>query len=712
MLQENKCGIFRSTVKMLIHGRLIVTKNGLMLDEVKSLLQKSLRRREETLAFKAAKELIGEDKTQLKWQSIVTFMFEDHCLNNVVVFEKLFELYRRKDMLGSIELISRCYTCRHSACLQVTAIDHDNRNYEAFWDETLSVGSGLEGLVTEVDGGINFSLLLANVANRWREGDFDALVSLFGLINMAAKCEKRKLTKAGETILLDKGVKSPTLYHLVLSFLYQRTVDLYMKRLIEMCFRFSLIPDTRQGLIMFTVLSHLKYKDTVLNHPVTDTTVHKVDWRQIRKLDVMPDWAVDKHTYRGKFGKSSRNIFLKKFKHMELTEALLTEFHGERKKADLRTFFDVGCICKNDILSENPIWEKVQKMYLKQKPSLQKCSKMTKLYYDDLRKRNCIVMVQQRTGEGEKYQTEVRKRKNSPEKESAQTIKKRKVIEKMEAVPCDSSLHTALIASKPPDFKSEETRKLQPEGPLLQLPTGSGKVYTILDRKTKKVWKGPYKAKARQNLCVFYHKAMKEVFRDRHTMELEVKGQYVIFPLLKSKEAELSVTHRAFYDCISKRNIPEGEGRFVERDSLGLVQLHKLAAEDIGNLPISLWLHFAWRYILNIGDSGMYNAIATKDLVSVYGIDMEERRKQVKENNVMNMLFGKLPRKQILKEIERSLLTHVEEFHSELSKNIDFRTLQNLYKEFCLEDESEKCEKRLTSLIKAFENMCKSECGV
>ena len=44
---------------MLIHGKLHLTANGLNLDEVRSLLQKSLRRKETQLILKSCKELLG-----------------------------------------------------------------------------------------------------------------------------------------------------------------------------------------------------------------------------------------------------------------------------------------------------------------------------------------------------------------------------------------------------------------------------------------------------------------------------------------------------------------------------------------------------------------------------------------------------------------------------------------------------------------------------
>ena len=117
-----------------------------MLDEVRSLLQKALRRRQTDLAFRATKELIGPNKDQLPWKSIVTFMFEDHCLNHVDVFNKLYRLYERKNKHACIALIARCYTCRYAACLQVVALDNiDSLHVQ----EDLPLNPSLVGLVTK-----------------------------------------------------------------------------------------------------------------------------------------------------------------------------------------------------------------------------------------------------------------------------------------------------------------------------------------------------------------------------------------------------------------------------------------------------------------------------------------------------------------------------------------------------------------------------------
>ena len=713
---------------MLIHGRLLVTEHGFMLDELKSLLQKSLRRKDNDLVRKAAKELTSGKRDQVQWKGIVTFLFEDHCLNHVTVLEKLLGLYRAGNKRGCIEILSRCYTCRYSACHQVVAISDEYRQYEKFWDCKRPVNPIFTGLVAKQTSGMNIERLLTLTVEFWKMNDTTVLTSLFGLVNMAAKVEKRVLTAAGIEKLMGKGIKKPTLYQLVVSLLYRYAeTDGYMKSLLMVCFRFMIIPDVPDGLILFSTLAQKMYKATILEKPKPDIELKADFWKDVGVLDAMPDWAVDKHTYRGKFGKSSAELFQRKYKNFSFSTSQLEEFHGERPKVGIPHFFDVGCICNKDILPENPIWEKTKEMYLKQKSTMQKSSKMTTLYYNQLHeKKSVIFLPKDESNGGVKLEANdvmsrgvllsgkgKRKRDHDisiPEKMTGKS-KKQKLLTDFRLD--DKKIRPVATASTSRDVDPQlHQAERKPYGPLLQLPTGSGKVYTILDDKSQKVWKGPYRTKEKAMLCKFYHIAMKDIFGDKHTLAYEEEGQYIIFPLLKSKPGKLKVTNRAFYDCIAKKKVSEDEGRFVERDSLGLVQLHKLPAGRIRTVPVSVWAHFTFRYLLNVGDTGLYNAIATEDLVQIYGIDMEENRKQVKGNDIINMMFGKLPRSEVVQEIKQAVCERVEDLLKLIDKEFDYEKLSKLYVDHGLTDGTVVVKKRLRSFKDALEKHCQTELGV
>ena len=43
-----------------------------------------------------------------------------------------------------------------------------------------------------------------------------------------------------------------------------------------------------------------------------DMKLGQIKWQKVGKLTSMPDWAVDKHTFRGKYGKGTKHLVKKK----------------------------------------------------------------------------------------------------------------------------------------------------------------------------------------------------------------------------------------------------------------------------------------------------------------------------------------------------------------------------------------------------------------
>ncbi len=134
---------------------------------------------------------------------------------------------------------------------------------------------------------------------------------------------------------------------------------------------------------------------------------------------------------------------------------------------------------------------------------------------------------------------------------------------------------------------------------------------------------------------------MKDVLGDPHTLKLEQKGPYLIFPLLKGSDVtEIKVTKQDFRDVISKTEVKDGE--FVLRESLGVIQLHRVGVENLKKLPASFWAHYIWRFALNVGDSGLYNSITDHQMSFLYGIDMEEYRGSLKDHTLIGLVDEKL----------------------------------------------------------------------
>ena len=384
-----------------------------------------------------------------------------------------------------------------------------------------------------------------------------------------------------------------------------------------------------------------------------------------------------------------------------MTDDQFDEFHGERPKAGIKHFFDEGCICENLMVTENPYWERTKEIYYSKPPKLQKTARMTEVYYRQLKKnypdvflkssslkkktvddagksseRNsespvskdfpifrkastqarlqmATVKTQKRKHEGEttvpsKIKKTMSHRSDSNPKISHDTAVSADVDEE-----CETSSSRDENQSKAPVANSFETLGLK--GPLLQLPTGSAKLHTCLNLADMKVWKGPYR-EHKLGMVMFFHNTLKEILGDKHTLELECKDNYIIFPLIQANTGQIQIIKKTYYDCILKKQVVDGQ--FVERQALGLVQLHRVAPERIKDIPMSFWAHFAYRYALNIGDSGLYNAITDANLSFLYGIDMEENRRQVVGQGLMNLMFVKLPLKRICDEIQKSIKTN------------------------------------------------------
>ena len=81
---------------MFIYGKHITTASGANLDEIKSLLQKALRRKEAGYVRQAFQELTNA-RDLLNWKSLLTFLFEDHCLVDLKSLEQLYRAYQKRD---------------------------------------------------------------------------------------------------------------------------------------------------------------------------------------------------------------------------------------------------------------------------------------------------------------------------------------------------------------------------------------------------------------------------------------------------------------------------------------------------------------------------------------------------------------------------------------------------------------------------------------
>ena len=387
-------------------------------------------------------------------------------------------------------------------------------------------------------------------------------------------------------------------------------------------------------LILFAPVTRRMFNDKV--RQVTCDFSRAVEWENVAPLTFMPAWAADKHTYRGKYGCDTSNVLKEDLLPTRMTEEQFHEFHGPRQKRDLESFFSEGVMCAKQSLEVNPYWEHTKQIYRRQPSAKQQKTKaMTQKYYAELKASHPHIFL---------HPTAVLKRKT------------------------DGDLPEGLPSPK--RFR----------GPLLQQPTGAGKVYTCADLSAHKVIKGPYRKQTALNKCLFFNRAMHEAIGDPHTQALELEaGSYVSFPLLQGKGASMQLLQKDFKDPIAKEMV-EGVD-FLERKSLGIVQLHRLTREQFCKLPVSIWAHFIFRYALNIGDSGLYNAITDTNLSFLYGIDMEEYRGPIavdKRSKLIAVMFTKAPAKLLSEAILALAKVEKLQLLELISKPIDYAHMGSL----------------------------------
>jgi len=611
---------------MLMHGRVTLTANSFMLDECRSLFQKSLRRKDASLVCAVTKELMIND--QLPWKTLLTCLFEDHCLSNHVLLDQFLSELKQDNKTGCVEILFNAYTSRIAACLPVIALDPQYRPNACQWSATAVVSSDLAGLVFERNGSINFDILLYHIVEFWKKNEQgDSLIGFFKLATIVVDHEERTITYKGRAFLLRSLTTGETINVglLVISALYRATSEADMKRYLNLMFDFAALPDANVRLILFSIYAQLAWGGEAkqLKHPLV---LGQMRIAAATPLNDMPKWAVDKHTYRGRCGKSTRSFVADKISDMAADR--FETFHGSRPKVGIEHFFAEGCKCEKPALKNNPLWARTQQIYLEQERRLQKTLAMTEVYYQRL---------QAELPAGVFHAPISHKRAVA---DGSSMSKKRRG----DSVEVDEVSSPKLFKQDPTEFDKvlplsiplEELEAL----PLLQVPTGRCKVYVRLHVESGTVYKGPYKLST-LNRVVFLHRVLSDVLSDPHVLALTRRGLFATFPLVKSENSTVEVSSKSFRDAITGSNIKDQ--KFIERDALGLIQLHKLSSEQLAKVPHTVWLHFLYRFLLNVGDSGLYNALTDQSMTFFYGIDLEENRGKIKGIDVLNLMFVKLP---------------------------------------------------------------------
>jgi hypothetical protein len=555
-------------------------------------------------------------------------------------------------------LLSKCRTSRVAACLPVIAMDKEYTQLLTFEEE-----QDTSVLVYESDKCINVNRVISYLRTAWKQRDYKRIIALMKLVTASHDLENRKLTKQGKDIIRETSKLESKFQEgigqLVLALLYNDTCHSELSSFLHTCLHISLrVPKAPLRLILFSVVSHMIFFDNIITQ---DDVSCPVDWNSVGKIQQMPMWATDKHTYRGKFGKSTKTQVMKN--NSSMSEDMLNEFHGPRPKCDLIHFFTEGVKEVSPMLEENPYWEKTKSIYLSFPQKKQKTLFMTKDYVSFLQKKMPDLF-----------------HNSAPEKKQTTLTSYLPSQPDTENRKCKCQDNTEIVNKKKCDIVPCKPTSQSLNLPLLQVPCGSHKSYTRIDIANNIVLKGPMEQSQVRRISATYT-VMRTVFEDIHTVPLIETEHYLVFPLLKGKNACLSVEQKTIKDCKQGGRLVKTD--FMDRASLGLSQLHTLTEKEIYSMPLSLWMHFMFRFILKVGDSGLYNALTDVERTFVFGIDLDERRSSILPQHILDIAFTKRPRKVLCEIIGKKLKQHKFELIENLH-NVDLESTKMSHLLTCL----------------------------
>ena len=308
------------------HKNIKFTLNNLMLDEVQSLLKKSIQRKDAKYVLSCINEL-STDNIQLPSSLLVDCLFGDHCLCDAKTLANLYFHIENKEKKQFIELLLKTNACNISWCLPVISLEHKYH----IWGNRSTAHQSYENLVEEKEGFLRFDVIMTEFVNAWNSRDEYRLIAYANLLHVIQERELRIVKQRGIE-LMKKIVNyrcKPKIVMLTLALLYgNRENDGNTKDYMKTCFLFSCMTGVNLSLILFFVIAFRMYGTNTNESP----TAPSVDWDSRETLNKMPGWAVDISTYRGLSGKATVKHLDANQKQM-LGDEGLREFHGARPRS-------------------------------------------------------------------------------------------------------------------------------------------------------------------------------------------------------------------------------------------------------------------------------------------------------------------------------------------------------------------------------------------
>lgn len=345
--------------------------NGYNLDEIKSCLQKSLRRKEVELAIWCAIEWGLNEKGQkrnITPDKFITLLGEDHCFapnDFVLKIAKLMESKSKFNAKWATKLLLTVKSCRMS-CL-----------FPAYYMDKNGVGVAK----TETD----FEDLKAAVIAGYKEGgkawEDAAFRALCYITQKGFSCNGKGKGK--------HGWYTHYLTNLITAICEVET-DSIKKSVLKAWRYMAEVPGSTQSLIWMAIIVRRMFPELIEKSVNEDKDFRK---RLIAAVIAphennrdLPEWCFDKHTDRGCLGTDTMKTFRKNQElglfnsNKVFTEEFIQRHHGSRPKVNVNDFMETGIVEADGVTD---MWIEEAKRYYKNNPSPKKVMMADATYYTE-----------------------------------------------------------------------------------------------------------------------------------------------------------------------------------------------------------------------------------------------------------------------------------------------------------------------------------------
>nr|DBA11757.1 TPA_asm: ORF56 [Malaco herpesvirus 1] len=616
--------LLNTSTTMLNHGRVILTEGGYMLDEVKSLLQKALRRGERGHALWAVREL----STSVKHHYFITYLLEDHCYASNEELEKFIALNNTKSLVWSIDLTEQLLLvkrCRTAAMMPLVGLKH-MKTFEA-QEGNVWVGANHEEVDFNsffIDPLCDWNFIFKRVKQAWEDGAADTLLGALSTLLMITENSKITISKLAEAIVdryhghvCDKPLKKYTVIRFILCLLCKWSIVPGLRRSLFFLYKLSLSSGYGESVGHDRLLLANAFCRRIDTSMLKDTVPAAISGED-KPIDI-PSYAIDKHTHRGRTGKPvpDRDVCDKRYCALE--------------KKSFNDFWRDGLI-QTELRCVNLLVDDCYSMYMTE--SNDRCRKtavILKKAYNQSRHASKTVDDKPKPVAVKRKQIDI---------DDVVVVKQAKVVDEVTDVAGDD------VSISMPYLT----------GPLLRKPCGSAKTHTWYERGTNSVVKGPYRPEVMTRVLDAYEAMTalgeKDMIFPRYHESVPMALAFKNAGTEPTCE-NLPVTKVDYKDAILRKevkNVP-----FINPDVLGVVSVHKLSQKQFKELDlVALVEMFLRRAVIGVGDSGLFNVISWISQESgkrvFTGIDYDEvrslvqMRKQVGEKNeLLKLIMSKLP---------------------------------------------------------------------